>query len=234
MNIISINDSSTRVEIARKYKLKQDYAKAIFILEQLPQKDLEVLFLLLDCYDSLHDDLSKLLVLRQIELQKVSPSLYHDLIDRCKKQKKFALAFHYALKASRKYKDDPDFKQEVMEILLKKRVYALALSYLKKHCHYFEEEKYLFYLAFIAKEMGRKWRALYYFKKIIAIFPFNTLYRYLIASIYESLGFIKKSKKQYHFIKDFYAQVPKMMNSSSHAPKDPFYSIYAQLLDEIK
>lgn len=231
--ILSIQDPEIRLEIAIDYLNKGKIEEATFILEEIKNPPLSILLFLLECYDIQNIISRKIETLIKIIEKSPEKKYFLALIKELKNVHRFVLAFSYAIKASKKYPYDPDFKKEIIEILLKKEKYHWAFYYFKKNQYYFEMEKRLFYQAKIYLETGRKWRAFFLLKKMTKQYPFNIFYRYLLSTLYQSFGFIRKSETEIAYIKDFLKNIPKLMQTKNHH-MDPMSLILQQILDEVK
>lgn len=232
MNIISFYDSDLRYEYALSLIKAGKIKEAAMILEEIKDKNLKILLSLLECYEILKTTYYKLKTLEAILLIKPEKAYFSAMIDELKKIKKHGKAFSYAHRGKLKFPHDPDFKKEMIEILIYKEKYQYAQKFLKNHRNCFSQEKYLFYSGFLYRENGKKFRSLLIFKKMAKKYPFNVLYRYLLASAYQSLKRRNKSEEQMSFIRDFLKQIPTI--ASQRTADSDFALLMQNMIEEMR
>lgn len=195
--------------------IKQGQVKeAALVLEEIKDKDLKILLALLDCYEILKAPFFKCKNLERIIALKPEKIYFKALIHEYKKMKISSKALKYSNLGMEQYPHDPDFKKEILEILLQNEKYQAALKFLKKNKHALCLEKYLFYTGYLNRENGHRIKALLSFRRMVKKYPYNVLYRYMLSSVYQSLGLHKKSAEQMSFIRDFLKQMPTLSLSN--------------------
>lgn len=231
MSILKLNDSNTLYDHAQLLFKKGRIKDAAILIEKISEKSLKHYLTLLECYEILKYQEGKIYILSKIIELKPQKIYYSALIKELKKIKKYAKAFHFCLKAQKNFPKDPDFKKEILEILIKKQKYRFALQFLKQQKPYFCQEKNLFYKGYLLRETGKTIKAYFIFKKMVKKYPFNLLYRYLLSTIYQSLKLTTKSEEQLIFIRDFLKQIPKLIRLNDQS--DPFTFLMQNLSEEI-
>lgn len=234
MSILNLKDSEILNSLARQ-KLKEGRAEeAVILLNRLKEKDRASLLILLECYQGLNLPFSGIQTLEKLIALKPSKFLYQALTLELKKVKKHAKALHFARQGEKNYGQDPDFKKEVLDILLEGKKFRAALQYLKKNRFFLSREKFLLSQSRIYRDTGKNLKSLWVSIRLVREHPFNILYRYLLSSAFEGLGFKKLARRHQNFIRDFVTQIPKIATGPVSASGTDFERVVNQLWEECR
>ncbi|PKL14728.1 MAG: hypothetical protein CVV50_02295, partial [Spirochaetae bacterium HGW-Spirochaetae-6] len=125
------------------------------------------------------------------------------------------------------FPQDPDFKKQTLELMVEQKNFMDAKAFLNRHQDSLSYEKRLYFKALIHQQTGANVRAWFFFKKLSKNYPFNILYRYLLATSYENLNLKRKCQKEFRFIEDFIKQVPRIIQFQNDSA---FSNILQQML----
>lgn len=217
MNIIHFKDATVRLELAYRLIDQKRYLDAAILMEKITQKNLAVLMALQECYTILGRKSEKINILEQIALHAPTKLVISELITLLEKNSQKARALHWAQQGVFFFPQDPDFKKQVLELLIEQRDFIAAKAFLKSHYDALSYEKRLYFKALLSQQTGAHIKAWYFFKKLSRNFPFNILYRYLLATSYENLNLKRKSQREFRFIEDFIKQVPRIIQFQSES-----------------
>lgn len=230
MNILSLKDPQILFNFALNRLKDERPAESVALLEKIEDKSIPMLKILQEAYRRLKDPQGLIKTLEKIALKSSQKADYWKLIETLLKYKKKARAFHFLLKGSRLFEYDPDFKKQMVEILVKAQKYRFAILFLKKNQNFICREKFYFYKGYIYREMGKRIRSLIIFRKMVKQYPFNILYRYMLSTVYQSFKRTGKSEEHLSFIRDFMKQMPKMIHMNN---QNSFPLLMQQMMEEI-
>ena len=231
--ILDLKSPDIAHDLALNYCNQGKFQEAVLMLERVREKDMRILSLLVECYDILRLNEKKLKTLQRIAVAFPLKNNLNNLIKESKKQKKTSLAFRFSRIGSIRFPYDPDFKKELIDILIKSEKYTIARRLVKLYRNFIGEEKTLFYKGLIYQETGRKIKTLFIFRKMTQKYPFNILYRYFLSTAYQALHFYRKSENELIFVKDFLKNIPKLMQFRNEE-QDTLTAVLQQMWDEVK
>jgi tetratricopeptide (TPR) repeat protein len=232
MSIVDLNDSHILFEAGLQYLEKGKILEGMRILERIPEKNLQTLLVLLEYYERFQRMSDVVRILKQVIGLKPQKNYYSRLITLLKKNKRWKEAFHYLVRGSRFFPYDPDFKKQIIDFLIRKNKYRFASRYLKKNRNSICTERVLFYQGLLHREMGKKIRAWRVFRKLVKRYPFNMLYRYLLATVYQSFHLKRKSEEQISYVRNFVQQIPKFTRINEKT--DPMVLMMQQMWEQVR